>query len=556
MLPGDSLEARKARGAFFTPYAIAEFLARWATAGLRDGSYLDPTCGDGVFLLAAASVLAERGEPLGRHSLFGIDLHSASVAETRKRLEQVAVPNFSVFEGDFSEEPAVANPGARLPLMDAVLGNPPFIRFQEQSASARTRAVANALGHGVNLSGLASSWASILVHSASYLKPEGRMAMVLPAELLSVSYAEPIRRWLRSRFGTVHLVLFNQLQFGKTNEQVVLLVAKGSGGCDAFSLHEVEDSVGLKDLHIFDSDAYVPKDYGKWTEMFVPEAARRLLSSTATDLLSPLSAFGKTELGTVTGANKYFMMNEQAKVERGLREGVEVSRTVPAGTRHLRGMNFTEDDWQGLRDLGERVWMLNPHIDRGLSAELEEYLSHGESIGVDAGYKCSAREPWWKVPVQSPPTHFFTYMSHVGPRLIHNDAKTTFVNSMHGLRVKRDIGEDVSRTLPYAALNSVTLLNAELMGRAYGGGLLKMEPREAAALPVPSIDVMTALAPLLSARRVEFENRARKREWGKLTTEIDILVLQDALGMNAGDIAVLRGALSKIRRRRSVNVDG
>ena len=167
MLPGDSLEARKARGAFFTPYAIAEFLARWATAGLRDGSYLDPTCGDGVFLLAAASVLAERGEPLGRHSLFGIDLHSASVAETRKRLEQVAVPNFSVFEGDFSEEPAVANPGARLPLMDAVLGNPPFIRFQEQSASARTRAVANALGHGVNLSGLASSWASILVHSAS-----------------------------------------------------------------------------------------------------------------------------------------------------------------------------------------------------------------------------------------------------------------------------------------------------------------------------------------------------------------------------------------------------
>ena len=41
---------------------------------------------------------------------------------------------------------------------------------------------AAALRQGVRLSGLSSSWASGLVHASGFLKPEGRLAMVLPAE--------------------------------------------------------------------------------------------------------------------------------------------------------------------------------------------------------------------------------------------------------------------------------------------------------------------------------------------------------------------------------------
>jgi hypothetical protein len=44
---------QKARGAFFTPPAIAEFLSRWAVRA-PDARVLDPTCGEAVFLLAAA----------------------------------------------------------------------------------------------------------------------------------------------------------------------------------------------------------------------------------------------------------------------------------------------------------------------------------------------------------------------------------------------------------------------------------------------------------------------------------------------------------------------
>lgn len=47
----DSSDLRKARGAFFTPPAIADFLARWAIRG-PDDRVMDPTCGEAVFLLS------------------------------------------------------------------------------------------------------------------------------------------------------------------------------------------------------------------------------------------------------------------------------------------------------------------------------------------------------------------------------------------------------------------------------------------------------------------------------------------------------------------------
>ena len=65
------------------------------------------------------------------------------------------------------------------------------------------------------------------------------------------------------------------------------------------------------------------------------------------------------------------------------------------------------------------------------------------------------------------------------PRLCTNRAQAHHLNSVHGVYLTgplRRLGMDL---LPVAALNSMTLLAAETVGRAYGGGMLKLEPREA-----------------------------------------------------------------------------
>src|SRR5206468_8259796 len=108
-----------------------------------------------------------------------------------------------------------------LPAFDAVIGNPPFVRYQHHVGTMRRASLQAALRQGVRLSGLASSWAALLVHAGAFLKPNGRLAMVMPAELLTVGYAEPVRRWLRRRFANVNLVLFERLQFAEALENVV-----------------------------------------------------------------------------------------------------------------------------------------------------------------------------------------------------------------------------------------------------------------------------------------------------------------------------------------------
>lgn len=553
MKGSDTLQLRKERGAFFTPYAIAQHLADWALRGEGNGGLvLDPSCGDGVFLVAADEQLKSQGRT-GR--LFGVDIHAASLEATRSRLGiNHATAGHDLLLGDFFNELTPGQIGARLPYVDAVIGNPPFIRYQGHKGLSRQSASAAALAQGVRISGLASSWAPLLVHSSAFLKPDGRIAMVLPAELLSVGYAEPIRQWLKRRFRSVHLVLFEELQFEGAEEQVVLLVARGTGGCNAFTLHHVSDAADLKDLHIYDADAFAPRAVGKWTDLLIPEDARGTLRTITDESFVPLSEYGTSELGTVTGANSFFTLSDATKRSFKLQEGRHVQRCVPPGTKHLKGLHFTEAQWEQSRLDGLRVWMLQP-TSNSPSGNLAAYLKEGESLGVPDAYKCSVRSPWWRPPMVAAPDLFFTYMSHIAPRLITNDCGVTFVNSMHGVTLRHRDQRWLKQALPVISLNSVTLLGAEIVGRAYGGGVLKLEPTEAAAMPLPNLEAMKAAWEILKPRRSKINELIRSRMWDSASLEVDEALLSSTLGIDRRRQDVLRAALHKIRRRRTGRVD-
>src|SRR5690349_6715494 len=162
----DSAALRKARGAFFTPLPIAEFLGRWAIRS-ADMRVLDPTCGEAVFLLAAAERLEALGATPGAvtDQLTGVDLDQPSF-NTSRSLLKAAGAGANLVRSDFFELPTPAHLGDRVGWQDAVIGNPPFVRYQEHRGHVRRRSVAAALEQGVRLSGLASSWAATLVHAS------------------------------------------------------------------------------------------------------------------------------------------------------------------------------------------------------------------------------------------------------------------------------------------------------------------------------------------------------------------------------------------------------
>lgn len=546
----DDLEARKARGAFFTPPAIAEYLTSWAIANRPDARVLDPTSGEGVFVLSAARQLRQLGcEPSQlADQVHGVDLHEPSLDSTRRLLEAEGL-TASLEEADFFSLAPDGELFSSFPAFDAVVGNPPFVRYQQHIGDARRRSLHAALSQGVRLSGLASSWAALLVHAGGFLNDDGRLAMVLPAELLTVGYAEPVRQWLRRRFAAVKLVFFERRQFEDALENVVLLLAQGSGGCDAFSLYYVSDAEDLDSIKPFDEFAVTLSAEGKWTDLLLTIRERQTFKAALDKHFVRLSEYGAPELGTVTGANPFFTLNEETRVRYGLVPGRHVTPISPPGTRHLRGLSFTNGDWESLRDEDEAVWILHPDPEDNAQG-LKEYLRVGEERGVPQAYKCQIRTPWWRPPVVPKPDLFFTYMSHRYPRLIANTAGVTFVNSMHGVRLKKDAPKIARAALPLLTLNTVTMLGAEVFGRSYGGGVLKMEPREAAQLPVPSRKHLEAAWEILRPKRARLDRELRAGNWIKVVAEVDDALLRKTLCLPDADIAKLENALFTLRKRR------
>jgi adenine-specific DNA-methyltransferase len=546
----DSLLDRKARGAFFTPPEIARFLTDWAIADDPNASILDPTCGDGVFLIAAGEQLRELGSDPDaiKRQLSGVDIHGPSLRHTRGLLHEDRL-DATLLRSDFFDVLTPVQIGAKVGWQDAVVGNPPFVRYQDYGVEKRKRAASTALAQGVRMTGLASSWAPLLVHASGFLKPEGRLAMVLPAELLTVSYAEPIRRWLRRRFRAVGLVLFEELQFEHAAEQVVLLTARGTGGCDAFTLYHVRDADDLARRHIFDASSAALADDGKWTDLILPNETRQLFRRVATERFTRLDAYGTPELGTVTGSNEFFAISEVTRRKYNLPESL-LKRISPPGTRHLKGLAFTKAQWEELRLAGERVWLLHPDP-KSRSSALRAYIKYGERKRVHEAYKCTVRTPWWRPPVVPSPHLFFTYMSHRYPRLIANKSAATIVNSMHGVRLKKDGPREAQTALPLLGLNSVTMLGAEVLGRSYGGGILKMEPREAASLPMPGPEALTEAWGRLSERRTGLDAALRRGEWVEVVAEVDKILLSDVLRLDPGAVRAMREAAMLLRIRRT-----
>jgi len=132
---------QKLRGGYYTPDAIAHFLSKWAIRR-PDDRILEPSCGNGTFLQAAAERLRSLGAPSAQIARaivgFEIDVLEAAKAVSRLKPLGVGLKQARIYPLDFfSEKAQVAASGE----FDAVLGNPPFIRYQNFPEEQRDRAL-------------------------------------------------------------------------------------------------------------------------------------------------------------------------------------------------------------------------------------------------------------------------------------------------------------------------------------------------------------------------------------------------------------------------------
>jgi adenine-specific DNA methylase len=511
---------------------------------------LEPSCGDGAFLEVAAKRYAEMGarSPTIAKQLIGIEILATEAARARARVKDLLGPRAhdvvetGDFFGWFQQN--------RQPPFDAVVGNPPFIRYQSFPEPHRSRAMAIMAEQGLSPNRLTNIWVPFVVAAASSLRPGGRLALVLPAELLQVSYAAQLRSFLTDRFARIDIVACNELFFEKAEQEVVLLLADGAlaaaseANCCRVTMTESRTLAEITNR----SPSVVlagaqPKtirhDNEKWLKYFLTGREitfmRALRDASVT---ANLSSHASVDVGVVTGRNEFFVLSSEQVAELKLE-----SYTAPLVSRsvHLKGAVVGKRDWKAMAAAGDRVHLLHlaPINGTKLSGALARYIRSGEGAEVNKGYKCSIRAPWYAVPSVWTPDGFLFRQIYDFPRAVLNKAGATSTDTIHRVTCKVDKPERViANTYTW-----LTAASAEIEGRSYGGGVLELEPTEAERLLMPA--QLNGAMPLAECDRL-----TRAGRLDDVLEENARIVLMGHMGLSQADCHLLRDIWAKMRDRR------
>jgi hypothetical protein len=543
-------DSHKALGAYYTDSQIAEFLVWWAVRTASD-TVLDPAFGGGVFLRSACKRLREIGGDPGAQ-VFGVELDASVHGRISEKLHEDGVIPSNLLASDF-----FATNTDRLELVDAVVGNPPFIRYQRFAGDMRRRALARAAEQGLKLSELSSSWLPFLVHSIRFVRPGGRIAMVIPFEIGHASYAIPVLRHLDRMFESVTFLTFKKKLFPELSQDTLLLLADGKGrpSRGQFWIRDLQHPGHLAEIQVanrlpprglrrLDREA-VASGRQRLIEYLLPRAARELYGelrgSRQTTTLGELADVG---IGYVTGANDFFHLDPIVASDR--RIPPEYLRACVQRGRALAGLCFGEKDWDAAVARHEAGYLLHLPAKANLPNSVSSYVADGERRGVHKSFKCRTRSPWYRVPHVYMPDAFLTYMSGDLPRLVANEARVVAPNTLHILRLRREAGVN-SNALTAMWQTSLTRLSTEIEGHAMGGGMLKLEPSEAERVVMP----VDAKKDNLDALAVELDQVARSRGDEACASLADEYLLRRRLGLSAADIRLLRDSAARLKERRN-----
>ncbi|MFQ5637717.1 MAG: Eco57I restriction-modification methylase domain-containing protein, partial [bacterium] len=542
------LNANKLRGGYYTSAKLADWLCAWA---IRDsnGFVLEPSCGDGVFLEAAVdrlAILGVKGEAIA-NQLRGVEIIATEADKTRTRLQpRLGFRADDVVEiGDFFAW--WMHLGGRQ--FDVVVGNPPFIRYQSFPEPHRSRAMGIMKGLGLSPNRLTNIWVPFVVAAAASLRQGGRMALVLPAELLQVSYASQLRSFLTDRFGRIDLIACNELFFKNAEQEIILLLADEARGAPSkdnpcqvtlTATETVTDVVCRPAEKIIKgtSPKTIRHDSEKWLKYFLSAGEIEFMRSLRdSEVATELKTYALVNVGVVTGKNQFFVLNQSEIDEYGLG-----AHTIPLVSRsaHLKGAQISKRDWKQLAVADQRVHLLHlaPINGSKLPRHLESYIRIGEANNIHKGYKCSIREPWYAVPSIWIPDGFVFRQIYDFPRVVKNTAGATSTDTIHRMICKVEPQRVIANTYTHMLAAS-----AEIEGRSYGGGVLELEPTEAARLLMPA--ELASAIPLNECNRL-----IRKGRLDDVLYENDRLVLMGQMGLSRRDCKILRGIWEKMRDRR------
>ena len=535
-LKKDSSE-QKLRGAYYTPLPLAKKMVQMFLKEDNIKNVLEPSCGDGVFLDALISY----GYLDCLEEIMAIEIEKKTTDILKERVKEFAkikVKNQDFF--DFYE----TNKDNKY---DLILGNPPYIRYQYLTENQRELMSEILTSQGMKSNKLINTWVGFMVACIKMLSDNGRIAFVIPAEILQVVYAEDLRLFLANTLSKITLITFEELVFPDIEQEIVVFV--GEKGKEEKGIRIIELN-NLDDLENFDisSNGFqkLRHVHEKWTKYFTSEQENKMVSEIRLDeRFQKLSEVALINVGITTGNNKYFSVKQEVVEQYGFQD---VVRPLIGRSAHAHSVYFRRNDWIENVDAGKAAYLIvfpeTPYEE--YPDQHKEYIELGEKNGENKGYKCSIRERWYRIPSVWVPDAFFLRRNNLYPKFVLNCCEAVSTDTMH--RIKFKDGIEPERIL-LSYYNSISFAFTELCGRSYGGGVLEILPGEVGNIFVPKLDMV----PMDKVREIlkSVDQIVRKdEEIEKALDIVDNEIMVREIGFESELCKNARGIWKKLQGRR------
>lgn len=538
-----NIDFDKLRGGYYTPSLIAEFICSWAIKSAND-FVLEPSCGDGNFIQAAIQRFNEFGVSNKdlNGKITGIELIPEEATKAANRAAYYGLNRDAIVNSDFfsfiSKQDATA--------YNTIIGNPPFIRYQNFPPEHRDIAIKMMEDLGLKPNKLTNIWVPFLVICSSLLTENGRLGMVIPAELFQVKYAEQTRVFLSNFFERITIVTFKKLVFDGIQQEVVLILCEKSvPNAQGIRVLQLDDLAQLTDIDfnaVTETEVVeIRHDTEKWTKYFLnPREINFLRTIKESNRIPVANDILDVDVGIVTGRNEFFMLRQSQVEEWNLKEN---TTKVVSKSNQLSGIIFNDVDFDAnVNDnLPNQLFLPeNVEFDQ-LDSQSQKYIKYGEEKEFHTGYKCRTRKKWYITPSLWIPQGFALRQVNRYPKLVLNNVEASSTDTIHRVRF---ISKEYSpESIVTCFLNSLTFAFSEVTGRSYGGGVMTFEPTEIEELLIPvvenhSIDI-NLIDELIREDRIE-----------DVLDIVDKAVLIDYYGFSLEETLELRNIWRKMSNRR------
>jgi len=549
---------RKKLGQYYTPPTIADAVSEWvldapAEEGLPE--VLDPASGSGTFPVEVYTDL-QRDNPNATHqdildSITTIDinkfpLHLTALNLASQNIEEEIDTLHAYHASFFDIDPdSTMLSSARLDnrdtgevgYFDGVVGNPPYIRNRDIPDKDAFRAHLSRFGPqnsspyldgSKKLSKKSDAYVYFVTHATQFLRDGGRLGFVIPPKWMSSRYGMDFQQFLfdhyrihavvtfaerafEDAFVDTCLLLIERCEDEETRRETTTRFIRVQDEMEPVDLYDTVTygmtleqepidvrkrpnyrAVGVRQAYLEDTG---PKKIGYYLN-----APLKLINLIERDDFVPLSDFVDISRGPVTGANKFFILDQEEAERRGIND-----RFLSPVVKSIKGMEsevFEQGDSDKyLLDVHDYVAEIEQQMaEFGTDTTLEEdvksalkrdgytsllqYIREGENSGIHERNTCANRKVWFDLGDQRPPELFHPKFFKWRLFTVSNRAGALTTNAVDCVHVKEGIDSKVVVGLMNSSIYGALL---ECWGRIEGNGALQLMTYELESIPVPDL---------------------------------------------------------------------